>query len=364
MIKLDEQAIENIAIGAALLGTGGGGDPHLGKLMAVQAVKKYGPVTMLDPQELDDDALVVPSAMMGIPSVLVEKIPNGGEYKRCFDALSKFMGKKVVATMPIEAGGINSMIPLAVAAQMGLPIVDGDGMGRAFPELQMVTYHLDGITASPMAITDEKGNLEVLEAADNNWAETLARVATMTMGGSVIINIYPMTGKEVKKSAIPNIMSFSEKIGRLIRKSMETGCNPLEDLLELTNGYKLFKGKITDVLREARDGFNFGKAVLQGVEEDKGSEFELEFQNENLIGRKDGEVVASVPDLICCVDLETSIPITTESLKYGRRMLVLGIPCDERWRTPKGIETVGPRYFKYDIDYVPIEERMKGVVTK
>lgn len=364
MIKLDEKAIENIAIGAALLGTGGGGDPHLGKLMALQAVKKYGPVTMLDPTELDDDMLIVPSAMMGAPSVLVEKIPNGSEFKRCFDALSRYLGKKVAATMPIEAGGINSMIPLAVAAQMGLPIVDGDGMGRAFPELQMVTYHLDGITASPMVITDEKGNMEVLETINNKWAEDLARVATITMGGSVIINIYPMTGKQVKESAIPNIMTFSEKIGRIIKQAMETGCNPLDELLVLTNGYKLFKGKITDVLRETRGGFNFGKAIMQGIEEDKGSEFELEFQNENLIGRKDSEVSASVPDLICCVDLESSIPITTEALKYGRRVVVLGIPCADKWRTPKGIDTVGPRYFKYDIDYVPIEQRMKGVVTK
>jgi len=364
MIKLGEEAIENIAIGAALLGTGGGGDPHLGKLMALQAVRKYGPVTMLDPLEIDDDMLVVPSAMMGAPSVLVEKIPNGNEFKRCFNAISRYLGKTVGATMPIEAGGINSMIPLAVAAQMGLPIIDADGMGRAFPELQMVTYHLDGITASPMVVTDEKGNMEVLETISNKWAEDLARVATITMGGSVIVNIYPMTGKQVKTSAISNILSYSEKIGAIIKKSMQTGCNPIDELLDLTKGYLLFKGKINDVLRETRAGFNFGKAVMQGVEEYKGAAFELEFQNENLIGRKDGAVMASVPDLICCVDLESSIPITTEALKYGRRVAVLGLPCDRKWRTPKGIETVGPRYFRYDIDYVPIEDRMKGVVTK
>lgn len=56
----------------------------------------------------------------------------------------------------MEAGGVNSMIPIVVAAQLGLPMVDCDGMGRAFPELQMVTFHLDRISATPMAITDEK----------------------------------------------------------------------------------------------------------------------------------------------------------------------------------------------------------------
>ena len=359
MRKLDVEAIENISIGAALLGTGGGGDPHLGKLMAIQAIKDYGPITMLDPSEIEDDMLIVPSAMMGAPSVLVEKIPNGEEAKRCFDAMSKFLGKKVTATMPIEAGGINSMLPLAIAAQMDLPIIDADGMGRAFPELQMVTYHLDGITASPMVVTDEKGNLEIIQTINNKWSENLARVATITMGGSVIINIYPMTGKQVKQSAIPRIMTYSENIGKIIRKSYENGCNSFEELLEFTEGHLLFKGKITDVLRETRDGFNFGKAVMEGLGENKGSKFEMEFQNENLIGIKDGKVVATTPDLICCLDLESSVPITTESLKYGRRVVVIGLPCNEKWRTEKGIETVGPRYFKYDIDYRPIEEMVK-----
>ena len=44
MRLLTEESIEKIAIGAAVLGTGGGGDPYVGKLLAKQAIKKYGPV--------------------------------------------------------------------------------------------------------------------------------------------------------------------------------------------------------------------------------------------------------------------------------------------------------------------------------
>jgi len=61
------------------------------------------------------------------------------------------------------------------------------------------------------------------------------------------------------------------------------------------------------------------------------------------------------------LDSESGRPITTERLRYGLRVLVIGIPCNEKWRTPKGLETVGPRYFGYNIDYVPIEVRIKGV---
>ena len=272
----------------------GGGDPHIGKLMALDAVRKHGPVTLLSAEELPDDALIVPSAMMGAPVVIIEKLPNGQEFIHSFKGLEGVLGKKVYATIPIEAGGVNSMIPIAVAAQLGIPLVDADGMGRAFPELQMVTYHLDDIPASPMVIADEKGNTVILNTISNNWAEELARGLTVSMGASVMISIYPMTGRQVKDSAILNIMSFSEEIGRIILEGREKNILPLDEILEATKGYALFKGKITDVERKLEGGFNRGLCKLSGVDDYKDRSMDIDFQNENLIATRDGEVVATV----------------------------------------------------------------------
>ena len=74
MRKLGKAEIDDIARGAALLGAGGGGDPYIGKLVAYGAIDDCGPVTLLDPEEVPDDALIVPFAMMGAPTVLCEKI--------------------------------------------------------------------------------------------------------------------------------------------------------------------------------------------------------------------------------------------------------------------------------------------------
>ena len=68
-------------------------------------------------------------------------------------------------------------------------------------------------------------------------------------------------------------------------------------------------------------------------------------------------MLCSAPDLIAVLDAETALPITTEALKYGARGVLVGIPVHEHWRTPRGLEIAGPRYFGYDIDYVPVEER-------
>lgn len=361
MSKLNIPEIEDIARGAALLGAGGGGDPYIGKLVAVGAINECGPVTLLDPDEVPDDALIVPFAMMGAPTVLCEKIIGGNEYKALFDIVSNHFGKKIYATMPMEAGGLNSMFPIAAAARLGLPMVDCDGMGRAFPELQMVTFTIGGISASPMALADEKGNTVIFDTITNKWSEELARAVTMSCGGSVAVTLYCLTGAQLKEYGVKGIVTRSEVLGKALRTVKEvTDITPEEKFLEFSEGIKLFKGKITDVLRETRGAFNFGKVVLEGIGECKGHTAYVDFQNENLSAVVDGEIVATVPDLICLVDTDTFIPVPTDALKYGKRVMVVGLKCFDLWRTPAGLNLVGPKYFGIDTEYVPIEVRAKG----
>ncbi|SDX87048.1 DUF917 domain-containing protein [Eubacterium barkeri] len=355
------QEIEDIALGAAMLGSGGGGDPYIGKLLAIGAIKACGPVTLLSPDEIEDDALVVPMAMMGAPTILGEKGIGGTEYQQLAEMVSQFFGRPIDAIIPIEAGGVNSMIPIAAAARLGLPLVDADGMGRAFPELQMVTFTIGGMDASPMALTDEKGNTVIFRTITNAWTEELARAVTMSCGGSVSVTLYPMTGAKLKAYAVRDIITRSQTLGAAIRQVKDSDMgHPEAAFLEAAGGFGLFKGKITDVLRETRGGFNVGHVLLDGIGEFKGRRAEVEFQNENLVATVDGRILATTPDLITLVDVNTFHPITTDGVKYGKRVMVVGLPCYPLWRTPEGLALVGPRYFGCDTDYIPLEERVKG----
>ena len=355
--SINRSDMTDIALGGAFLGTGGGGDPYIGRLMAEQAIDNYGPVQVMDVEDLSDDALVIPVCMMGAPTVMLEKLPRGDEAINALRSLEAVLGRKADALFCIEAGGLNSTIPIAVAATAGLPIVDGDGMGRAFPELQMVSMTMFDIHACPMAMADEKGNALVLNAVDNLSTEKFARVITVEMGGAGLIALYPMTGAEAKKSILRGSLSLISNIGQIITYEQSANRNPADKLASELNGVRLFEGRITDVERRTEGGFARGQAIIQGLEAYKGRSMKLNFQNEFLLAEDDkGKPLAMTPDLICLLDLETGQPITTETMGYGYRVIVFGLPCDPKWRSKHGLELVGPKYFGYEADYKPIEE--------
>jgi hypothetical protein len=213
-----------------------------------------------------------------------------------------------------------------------------------------------------MAIADEKGNAAIIETIDNRWTERLARSLTIDMGCSAMIALYGMDGRTLKEAMVPGTIGLAEELGRLVRETRTAHGDPIGAVLDRLNGFRVFTGKIADVARRTETGFARGEARIEGAGEDEGSKLELRFQNEHLVALRDGEIVVSVPDLIVVLDAETGEPITTEELRYGFRVTVVATPCDRRWRTAEGLELAGPRYFGYDVDYVPVEQRF-GAAT-
>lgn len=345
--------LEDIAIGGAILGTGGGGDPYVGKLMAQEAIRKHGPVKLVDVDELPDDALVVPVCMMGAPTVMTEKLPQGDELMNAFRQLEKVLGRKIDAVLCGEAGGINSTTPFVVAAASGLPLVDGDGMGRAYPELQMETFTLHGVSATPMVLCDDKGNSLVLETVSNGWTERLARAATVEMGGSALLAFYPMSGEVAKKAVVRGTLSLCVNLGRTLRETRTAHADPVAAITRLLGASIIFHGRVKDVDRRTIGGFARGSARFDGLDDWKGHGFRLDFQNEFLMAERDGKIICTTPDLITLLEAETGAPVTANSLRYGLRLVALAFPCNPQWQTPAGIALVGPRYFGYDTDYKP-----------
>jgi DUF917 family protein len=323
--------------------------------MTELAIKAHGPVRLMEPAELDDDDFVILLWNIGAPVVGMERIEKGDEGVRALRALEDFLGRQAAALSPVEVGGSNSTMPIRVAALTGLPLVDCDGMGRAYPEVQMITPTLFGIRATPASLVDTAGNCLILQTVDNHQTEPLARAACVQMGGRAAMAGYPMTGQQLREVMIPGTMTLAQNIGIALREARQAHTDPIQAILNVTGGFRLFEGKIIDVNRQITRGWAKGHFDVQGTDET----LRIEFQNEFLIARTlSGRLLCSVPDLIMSVDSQTGDPITTETLHYGYRITILGIPCNHRWRTEAGIKLGGAGYFGYELEYVPVEEKM------
>ncbi len=360
-MELRLEDVDDLCTGAAFLGAGGGGDPYIGGLMVKGELAAGGRIEIVDPDRLDAEALVIPTAMMGAPTVLLEKIPSGEEPIRALRTVEAALGRRAQATMPTEVGGINSTIPLFVGARLGLPVVDADGQGRAFPELQMETFAIKGVAGTPMGIADENGDHATIMTDDHLRMERIARGITIRFGGVAYFANYPMVGAQVREASVKRTLSLARDIGRVINGARGRRDEPIEALCAFmaTTDYsvakRIFNGKIVDVDRRTSEGFTLGKVTIDGQAPFLGR-CTISFQNENLVATADGEHLAVVPDIISILDQETAIPITNETLRYGQRVAVLAVRVPEIMRSEAALRQFGPAAFGLDAAYTPLRE--------
>jgi DUF917 family protein len=347
--------IPALALGAGVLGTGGGGNTYVGQIWLEHELRRLGvPCRLIDADDLADDALLCAAGTMGAPTVSNEKLMRGDEFAVGIRALEAHLGKQFDAILCGEVGGANCLKPLIGALQLNLPVVDGDPMGRAFPELQMDTFAINGVSITPMALVDPHGNTVIMERMDTPLrTEQYARSLTIEMGGSAALLMPVVTGKQVKEHLIRGTMSLAQRLGEAVLQARADNTDAPEAAAVLGNGRVLFRGKITDVERRTVQGFARGRLNMTAFGSSSDT-LEIVFQNENLVAWHNGEVVCTVPDLICILSLDDGEPIGTESLRYGLRVAVIVLPAARELKTPAALKVVGPAAFGYDVPFSPL----------
>lgn len=360
-MRIDHTDIVDLCAGSVFLATGGGGDPYVSRLLVEQALQKHGPVELAALDALPDDAYVVAIGEVGAPTVSLEQLPIGTESIDAIERFERWTGQRITHLVSFEVGGANSVIPLIAAAARNIPLIDGDGMGRALPEAQMMTFAIEGVRPTPAVAVDFTGGAVYFETTDTHLYERQVRNLAMAMGGMIFTAEHPMTGAQARRAIVPRTISFAREIGRLLRANRGNARQieaPLRALFERSDYgmlKHLYTGKVVDIRRSVVGGFDIGEAVIEATDGVLPS-LTLSIKNEFLLATVDGRVVASVPDLITMVDHETSVPINSERIHYGQRVTVFGIGCPPHYRTERALKVVAPRAFGFDVDYHPIEE--------
>jgi len=342
-ITLD--TLDDIAAGAAFLATGGGGDPYLACLCAKEGFKTYGPAQLLPPEDLPDDAFVIAVGAVGAPTTSLELLPSVDEAVRVVEAYEKHVGRRPDALVSFEIGGSNSLIPIVAAAALGIPVIDGDGMGRALPEATMMTYAIAGIPPTPAVGLDYAGNTQRFDVDNVQDYEPVIRRFAMERGGMAISAEFGMTGAQLKACVVPHTVSLSARLGRYLRTGEGNAVEREADLAKLFDGSIYGKleliasGLVSDYTSKVVGGYDVGEATLEPATKGEG-DLTVSVKNEFLAVKQGGHTLACLPDLITLVDYETARPINAERLRFGQRVSVFRIGSPAHYTTPEGLASL------------------------
>jgi DUF917 family protein len=338
--KITINDINNLAKGAAFLGSGGGGDPHYEIAMAKNQLMQYGDADLISVDQLNDDDLILPMAFVGAPLVTKEKLPSGIEITKILEIFERHYGKKPAAIMSGEIGGGNALTPLLAASKEKIKIIDGDLLGRAFPELQMASPNIFKARLREFFTCDSLGNSTIIEGKTAQDIERIARSIAVACGSSMMMGMYIMNGKEAKEYIIRNSVSKAIEIGRILNSTEK----PLCDLIDKTDGKYIATGNIIDIDQQIINGFLNGFILIKSGN----NIYKIDYQNEYLAIYRNNELIISTPDIIAILDQVTMKPITSESLIFGLRVIIVSIRADDIWYSEEGLKLVGPKAFNIE----------------
>jgi DUF917 family protein len=352
MRELAAADIEALAVGAWILGTGGGGSPYHGLLNMRRLYAEGHRISLIDPDELRDDDDVAVVSMMGAPLVILERLVDSRLIARAVEVMQEYRARPFRAVMGIEIGGGNAIQPLMAAAHLGIPVVDADAMGRAYPEAQMTSFAVGDLPPAPLTSVDPRGNeVVVTQVASWKWMERVSRKICAEFGSIAATCKAPRRGSEVKEWAIRGTTSKAIRLGHAVLEANRRHDDPIAAILAVEPGKRLFTGKVVEVERRTTEGFLRGRTTVDGLGDHRGERVELAFQNEWVVLSRDGQPIATTPELICVLDSDSGEAIGTETIRYGQRVTIIVLPSPAIFLTPRGLEHVGPQAFGYDIAF-------------
>lgn len=370
---LTEQEVVDMMVGTSIQSTRSSNtEQMITQARAMLAEGRQFRVVMMD-QLPDDWTVVMAGGGIGgggaweyvIERTREQKLPTiQNANLKAMDVLSKHTGKTFNAVIRNEAAAA-TLNAFQTATLAGLPVVDACPAGRAKPEVQQSIPFINGIPVTPAALVTRWGDTVVIDkAVDDYRYEDMARSLAVASGGGISNVRGMMTGAQVKTATIPGALSEAILFGRTVREARAGGKDPIAALMKVANGYPLFQGTVTKAEQKGERGFTWWDVELAGKGAYAGHVYRVWVKNENMVSWLDGKPDVTAPDLIYNLDPRTGWAMSTNDLggyAIGSEVFLMGRAANSpAWRTPKGIELIGPRHFGFDFDYTPIETVMKS----
>ncbi|MFG2040534.1 DUF917 domain-containing protein [Dactylosporangium sp. NPDC048998] len=307
-------------------------------------LEREGPVPLHRVETMDPDTPCVSVCVLGSGSAMADLPPAGDEFAAAIRQIERLQGVRFGAVYPLAAATVSALAPVVAAAQLGVPLLDADGMGRTFALIHHTAMHLAGVSPTPLVAYGPTGESVLVEALAGPRADRLLRANVDTLGGWAALAAYPTTVRVLRRAALPGTVSRITNVGRVLLQRTDP------DLLigrlgAVTGCRRLGRGRIVELEQLSRpsDGTVPAHPSSVVVDETGGlrRQLRIELRSEIVAVFANGALIAGAPDLLCLVDVARGALATLDSLERGDLVDVLATPADAVWYSDEGMDMVG-----------------------
>ena len=357
MKQLDRDAMIDLLTGATVLGTGGGGDFDAGLRYVDATISAGRPIRLAGIDELPDDALTCMPYALGATRATPDtdarytRLPRSDTPAAmiAMQQLARHLGGNFDATVACEMGGENTAVAAYAAAMSDAVLLDADTAGRAVPEVQHSTYYIHGLKPGPVALANEFGESLLCRGIfDDQRLEEIARSFAVVSRDDIAAVDHALRVGEIRAAIIPGTLTRAISLGAALREARSSRRDAASVIAEAGGGIVAFRGTVSQARFRTESGFSIGHIAIAG---DGRSSYRIDVRNENMVAWLDGEIHATIPDLICVIDLDRCEPMTNPIEASGQRVAVVILPAPAPFTTSAGLAVFGPAYLGLEHAY-------------
>jgi DUF917 family protein len=322
VIAVDKETVQAAAYGGALLGGGGGGSISEGLQLGQLAIE-VGRPRFVDLDELDDEEILVTVSAVGAPSAKDQHL-EPIHYVQALQLLIERLNKPVAGLITNENGGLATLNGWFQSAVTGIPVVDAPCNGRAHPTGAMGSMGLDEVgnyTSQQAAVGGDPSihrHVRLYAEGSLDSVAHLVRQAAVEAGGLVAAARNPVTVAYAHKKAAPGALQQAIEIGRALLAA-ESPLDAAQAACDLLGGEVVCQASVRRVTIQTKGGFDVGQIHLQGG-------YELTFWNEYMTLEREGQRLATFPDLIATLSTDEIRPLASAEIKDGQEVLLIRVP--------------------------------------
>jgi len=330
---LHEADLPAIARGFALLGSGGGGSPHVTELILRRSAK--WPVTVYGVEEIDPSTPCIAVAYVGSTLLLEERLPDLEPFTPAIDAIERWLGQTSSAVCTLEGAGMNGLAALQLAAHR--TVVDADCMGRALPDLDQISLLVDGLPGLVAATPTGAGGVALIHNARPEDVERVLRTATTCNGGWAGFALGGFRAGDLTDHAILGGLRRANTLGLALGEASQSS---LRELAAKLDGELLGAGRVVDTRAELGAAEEVHSFELRTIE---GDVLRLVARSEFIALQRNGVVVASSPTIIVALDAITRVALEVDEVGEGKDVILLALAAPTWWvSNPRRLERVRP----------------------